>query len=69
MEGVVLDVVVGQSRPSRLIAEALVLRHDSAEVKERAEAMGLPEELTRAVIGACCPDASFDEDYVLKSAD
>lgn len=68
MESVVLDIAVGQSRPSRLIAEALVLRHDSAEVKERAEAMGLPEELTRAVIGACCPDAQFNEERVVTSA-
>lgn len=54
MNSVSSDVSGGQVRPSRLIAETLVLGHDSSQVKERAEAMGLPESLTQAVIGACC---------------
>lgn len=54
MTSVAMDAAAGQVRPSRLIAEALVLGHDSAEVKQRAEAMGLPESLTQAVVSVCC---------------
>ncbi len=54
MNSVSFDASVGQARPSRLIAEALVLRQDSSEVKERAEAMGLPKSLTDAVVSVCC---------------
>jgi hypothetical protein len=49
-----MDVATGQVPPSRLIAEALVLGHDSVVVKERAAAMGLPESLTSAVVSVCC---------------
>lgn len=54
MSSVPMDAGVGQIRPSRLIAETLVLGHDSVEVKERAAAMGLPESLTHAVVSVCC---------------
>lgn len=54
MESVVLESAVGQHRPSRLVAEALVHGHDCKAVKERAEAMGLPEHLTDVVVSVCC---------------
>lgn len=41
------------ARPSRLVAEALVHRQDAEEVKERARAMGLSDDLTQAVLIAC----------------
>lgn len=56
-----MDAAVGQVRPSRLIAEALVLGHDSVEVKERAQAMGLPENLTQAVVSVCCREEQDSE--------
>lgn len=51
-----IDAASGEVRPTRLIAEALVLGHDSAEITQRAEEMGLPESLTRAVVSVCCRD-------------
>ena len=62
MESVLFDVSAGQPRSSRLIAEALVLRHNSSEVKERAKAMGLPESLTNAVVSVCCRDRQGEEE-------
>lgn len=61
MSSVPMDAAGGQVRPSRLIAEALVLGHDSVEVTERAEAMGLPESLTRAVVSVCCREEQGTE--------
>jgi len=54
VNSVSMDAAVGQLRPSRLIAEALVLGHDALEVTQRAEEMGLPESLTEAVVSVCC---------------
>lgn len=54
MKSVSIDGASGHARPSRLIAEALVHGHDSGEIKQRAEAMGLPESLTHAVVAVCC---------------
>lgn len=56
MKSVSMDAAVDQVRPSRLIAEALVLGHDSVEVTQRAQEMGLPESLTQAVVSVCCRD-------------
>lgn len=58
-EGVLVTTVmmergVANARPSRLIAEALVHRQGRAELKARAEAMGLGEGLTQVLIRACC---------------
>ena len=65
-----MEAAAGQVRPSRLIAEALVNGHDSAEVTQRAQAMGLSESLTRAVVSACCREAHEPEHSgVLQSAD
>lgn len=54
MNSVTMDSVTSQIPPSRLIAEALVLGHDSEEVTQRAQEMGLSETLTRAVVSVCC---------------
>ncbi len=43
-------------RPSRLVAEALVLRQKPDVVKARAREMGLCENLTEAVVSVCCRD-------------
>lgn len=62
MNSVSMDGAAGQVRPSRLIAEALVLGHDAVEVTQRAEEMGLPEGLTRAVVSVCCRDHQESEE-------
>ncbi len=62
METVSLDMTAATVRPSRLVAEALVLRHGSAEVKQRARAMGLSENLTEAVVSVCCRDVNTSDD-------
>lgn len=70
MTTVTMETSVGAARPSKLIAEALVMRHDSAEVMERAEAMGLPESLTRAVVSVCCRDhQEIENQAVIENAD
>lgn len=56
MNSVSIDAAAGHVRPSRLIAEALVHGHDSVEITQRAEEMGLPETLTQAVLSVCCRD-------------
>jgi hypothetical protein len=61
LETVSLEFSASKVRPSRLIAEALVLRHGCAEVKQRAQAMGLNENLTHAVISVCCRKAASGE--------
>lgn len=62
METGSLDLSASTTRPSRLIAEALVLKHDSAEVEQRAHAMGLSERLTKAVVSVCCRDTENGQD-------
>lgn len=54
MNTAVLEPTDAMLRPSRLVAEALVLRQDAEEVKERARQMGLSDDLTQAVVTACC---------------
>ena len=44
-------------RPSRLIAEALVQRHGPRRIVARASQLGLPPQLTRAMVAACCATA------------
>ena len=41
------------SRPSRLIAEALVQRHGPRRIAARAACLGLSPQLTRAMVAAC----------------
>ena len=70
MKSVQMDGAGSQARPSRLIAEALVLGHDSTEVTERAQAMGLSKDLTHAVVCACCREQQEAESTgMLESAD
>lgn len=61
MENARMNIATGHARPSRLIAEALVLGHDAVEVTQRAEAMGLPRSLTEAVISVCCREDRENE--------
>lgn len=70
MKNVRIDAAGGRVRPSRLIAEALVLGHDSTEVTQRAQEMGLSETLTRAVVSVCCREEHEPEQAgMLQSAD
>ena len=62
MNTVSLENSASKMRPSRLVAEALVLRHCCAEVKQRAQAMGLNEHLTHAVVSVCCRDIASGDD-------
>lgn len=61
LETVSLELSAARVRPSRLVAEALVLRHGSAEVKQRARAMGLSENLTEAVVSVCCREVASSD--------
>lgn len=62
MSSVPVSAEVGQVRPSRLIAEALVNHHDSYQVISRAEQLGLSPDLTEAVIAVCCCDKRPSDD-------
>ncbi len=44
-------------RPSRVIAEALVGRHGPLQISTRAAALGLPQQLTQAIVVACMATA------------
>lgn len=46
----------GSDRPSRLVAEALVMRQNPDVVQARAREMGLCEDLTEAVVRVCCQE-------------
>lgn len=49
-------------RPSKFIAEALVGRHGPRHIADRADAMGLPMQLTKVIVAACtatATDAAF----------
>lgn len=43
-----------QTRASRLVAEALVEGHEPSQIADRAQELGLPQPLTKAVVAACC---------------
>lgn len=45
------------SRPSRVIAEALVGRHGPFQIVDRAAALGLPRPLTDVIVVACTSTA------------
>lgn len=47
-------------RVSTLIAEALVERQSARQIVVRAAELGLPRNVTRVVLAACC-GKSFDE--------
>lgn len=46
------------SRPSRFIAEALVGRHGPRQITARANAIGLPKQLTKVIVVACTATAT-----------
>ena len=54
METGSVEMPAARTRPSRLIAEALVLKQNCAEIEERAYEMGLSEPLTKTVLSVCC---------------
>ncbi|MCA9835055.1 MAG: hypothetical protein KC435_13965 [Thermomicrobiales bacterium] len=56
---------IASERPSKLVAEALVLRQNSEVVKARAQAMGLCENLTEAVVSVCCREHESAERTLL----
>ena len=41
-------------RPTQLIAEALIDRHDSSELTSRAQRLGISPDLTEVVVKVCC---------------
>lgn len=60
-----VSIEIAAERPSKLVAEALVLRQNSEVVKARAEAMGLCEDLTQAVVSVCCREHEVAESGLL----
>lgn len=56
-----ISMEIAAERPSKLVAEALVLRQDSEVVKARAKAMGLCDHLTEAVVSVCCREQKATE--------
>jgi hypothetical protein len=44
-------------RPSRVIAEALVGRYGPRQITARASSLGLPRQLTNAILAACTATA------------
>jgi hypothetical protein len=44
-------------RPSRVIAEALVGRYGPRQITARAASLGLPRQLTNAILAACTATA------------
>lgn len=63
-----MEIVEGEVRPSRLIAEALVHGKNSDEVIQQAAEMGLSEDLTKAVVSVCCRDNRSSEQRELVEA-
>ncbi len=52
-----IDLETTKTRPSQVIAEALVERHSPSQITSRAAKLGLPRPLTRAMVIACCATA------------
>jgi hypothetical protein len=50
--------IQSSSRPSRFIAEALVGRHGPRQITARANAIGLPNQLTKVIVVACTATAT-----------
>lgn len=46
--------VPGALRPTQLVAEALIERHDSRELTTRARQLGYSRDLTETVVAVCC---------------
>jgi hypothetical protein len=63
--------IQSSSRPSRFIAEALVGRHGPRQITARANAIGLPNQLTKVIVVACtatATDAAFPRTVAFVSA-
>jgi hypothetical protein len=45
------------ARPTQVIAEALVERYGPSQIASKADRLGLPQPLTRAILAACCATA------------
>ncbi len=43
-------------RPTQLVAEALVNRHNTEELVSRAKKLGFSRDLTKTVVAVCCCD-------------
>jgi len=52
---------VRELRPSLVVAEALVDRHDPVEILDRARKLGFSRVLTNAVVGVCCGQQHCDQ--------
>ena len=48
---------VPTARPSQVIAEALVERYGPSQIALKADRLGLPQPLMRAILAACCATA------------
>lgn len=46
--------VPGAVRPTQLVAEALIDRHDPEELTSRARRLGYSRDLTETVVAVCC---------------
>src|SRR4051812_31068493 len=55
-------------RPSRVIAEALVGRYGPRQITARASSLGLPRQLTNAILAACTATAIDSTSSLKKSA-
>lgn len=54
MQSVAESIDTSVSRPTQLIAEALLEQHDSGELILRAERLGFSQDITEAVVAVCC---------------
>ena len=54
MQSVAVSIDTPVSRPTQLIAEALLEQHDSSELISRAERLGFSQDITDAVVTVCC---------------
>ena len=48
-------------RPTLVVAEALVDRHDPIEILDRARRLGFSRVLTNVVVGVCCGQQHCDQ--------
>jgi hypothetical protein len=54
MQSVATSTDTAVSRPTQLIAEALLDQHDSSELISRAQRLGFSHDVTEAVVTVCC---------------
>jgi uncharacterized protein YjhX (UPF0386 family) len=56
MQSVATNADTAVSRPTQLIAEALLDQHNPTELISRAQRLGFSHDLTEAVVTVCCRD-------------